>query len=186
MELNDGVLAVGHPVWIVAGKFLPLSWLQTNLNVSLESPEAAQWRRPKTSQCSIKAHCVLPVPVPSELPVVEIAFKQHQVCLLQGGIQVRGIRCHVTELMGLCPERMVAIAPPAIFQIPLPLNPTLGAPLVIGRHSLPDGPLKIFSCDIRDKPRDGFAVKMDLTCKARGNQEVSENQVSDQLEARIV
>ena len=172
VELNDSVLPSGHPVWFLGGELLPLAWLQTDLDVSFESPQATEWCRGKASQCGVEARRVVPVPVPSQLPVVQITFKQHQVCPLQRGVQVRSISRHVAELMGLRPEGMVVVGPHPLLHVALPLYTTLGHPHVIGCHGLPDGPLEIVSCDVRDKPRETFAVEMDLPREAWGDQEI--------------
>lgn len=78
------------------------------------------------------------------------------------------------------------IGPHPLLQVAMPPGAALGRQPVIGRHRLLNDPLKIINCDIGDKPRKGFAMKMDLTDKARGYQEICKNQVSDQLETSIV
>lgn len=172
VELNNGILPIGHPRWVLGGQLLSLARLQTNLHVGLEGSQATKWCRPKTTQCGTEIYGVAPVPITSQLPVVEIAFKKHQVCFLQGCVQVGCIGCHVAELMGLRPERMVVIPPNILVEIALPLEPTLTHPLVIGCHGLPNGPLKVVSRDIRDEPWEAFAVKMNATCQTRGHQEI--------------
>lgn len=179
VELNDGILAGGHPVWILGGELLSLARLQADLNVGFQSSQATQRRRPKPSECSVKAHRVLPVPVARQLPVVEVAFEQHQVGTLESRIQVGSVGCHVAELVGLGPERMVVVGPLALLQVALPLRSALGHPPVIDGHGLTNGPQEIFGSHVRHEPREGLAVKTDLASEPGGNQEICKDQVSD-------
>ncbi|TNN68498.1 hypothetical protein EYF80_021283 [Liparis tanakae] len=115
---------------VLGAERFPLARLQTDLNVGLQSPQAAQRCGPKTSEGSIEAH-------------VEISFKQHQVCPLQGRVQIRPRlygnttgRCQDVGSLGVG----VQLRPPPVFihrrpPIPPP-GPSLAGSVFLNRERI--------------------------------------------------
>lgn len=57
---------------------------------------------------------------------------------------------------------------------------------MIARHGLHDGPLEILFRDVRDKPREGLAVKSDLLGESGRHKKVGEDEVSNELKTGVV